>query len=71
MVHGVQNTPMHRLQPVAHVRQRASHDYAHGVIEIGVLHGIRDINRHDGAGHGLTGPVGARASVGRRHEDTF
>ena len=29
---------MHRLQPVAHVRKRSAHDYAHRVIEVGALH---------------------------------
>jgi hypothetical protein len=29
---------MHRLQAVARVGQRARHDHAHGVIEVGALH---------------------------------
>ena len=32
--HGVEDAPVHRLQPVAHIRQRARHDHAHRVIEI-------------------------------------
>ena len=35
---------MHRLQPVARIRQRARHDHAHGVIEIGALHLVEDGN---------------------------
>jgi hypothetical protein len=36
--HRVQDLAMHRLQPVADVRQRAPHDDAHGVVEIRTLH---------------------------------
>src|SRR5258708_2212101 len=35
--HAVEDAPMHGLQPVAHVGQRARYDHAHGVIEIGSL----------------------------------
>ena len=38
LVHAVQDASMHRLQPVAGVRQRARHDHAHGVIEVGAAH---------------------------------
>ncbi len=38
LVHPVQDAPVHRLQPVAGVRQRARHDHAHGVIEVGAAH---------------------------------
>jgi CheY-like chemotaxis protein len=37
-VHGVENAPLHRLEPVAHVRQGPAHDHAHGVLEVGALH---------------------------------
>ena len=47
LVHRVENAPMHRLQPVAHVRQRPADDHAHGVIEIGALHFVGDGNRAD------------------------
>ena len=33
---------MHRLQPVAHIGQRARHDHAHRVIEVGALHLLFD-----------------------------
>ena len=38
LVHGVQNTPVHRLQTVPHIRQGAAHNDTHGVFDIGVLH---------------------------------
>ena len=38
LVHAVQDAPVHRLQPVAGVRQRARHDHAHGVIEVRAAH---------------------------------
>ena len=46
-VHRIEDAPMHRLQPVAHVRQRPADDHAHGVIEIGALHFVGDGNRAD------------------------
>ncbi len=36
--HRVQHPPMHRFQSVADIGQRAADDYAHRVIEIGLLH---------------------------------
>ena len=33
---------MHRLQAVARIGQRARHDHAHGVIEVGALHLVED-----------------------------
>ena len=37
-VHREQHAAVHRFQAVAHVRQRASDDHAHGVIEVGAPH---------------------------------
>ena len=51
LVHRVQNAPMHRLQPVARIRQRARHDHAHGVIEVGAFHLVED-----GYGTNVRGP---------------
>ena len=45
LVHRVEDAPMHRLQAVARVGQRARHDHAHGVIEIAALHLLGDRNR--------------------------
>ena len=36
--HREEHPAVHRLQPVAHVRQRAPHDHAHRVIEVGAAH---------------------------------
>ncbi len=49
VIHGVENAPMDRLEPIAHIRQGARHDHAHGVIEVGVLHGAGDVDGKDGA----------------------
>ena len=38
IVHGVENAPMHRLQPVARIGQRPRHDHAHRVTQVGVAH---------------------------------
>ena len=45
LVHRIEDAAMHGLQPVAHVGQRARHDHAHGVIEIGALHLVDDRDR--------------------------
>ena len=38
VVHRHQDAPLHRLQAVAHVGNRARHDHAHRVIEVRLLH---------------------------------
>ena len=38
LVHGKEHAPVHGLEAVAHVRQGAPHDHAHGVVEIRALH---------------------------------
>jgi hypothetical protein len=43
-VHAVQNAPVHRLQSVPHVGERATDDHAHGVIEIRRAHLVFDRN---------------------------
>ena len=54
-VHRVEDAPVHGLQPVANVRQRATDDHAHGVIEIAALHFVEN---GDGLDVGrLIGPV--------------
>ena len=52
LVHRIEDAPMHRLEPVARVRQRARHDHAHGVIEVTALHLLGD---GDGANVGRAG----------------
>ena len=46
-LHGVEDAPLHRLQPVARVGQRARHDHAHRVIEVGAPHLLFDGDRRD------------------------
>ena len=38
LVHRVENAAMHGFQTVADIGQRAAHDHAHGVVEVGALH---------------------------------
>jgi hypothetical protein len=45
--HRVEDAAMHRLQAVAHIRQRARHDHAHRVIEIGTAQLVGDRNGLD------------------------
>ena len=47
LVHRVQHAPVHRLEAVAHVRERAADDHAHGVIEIGGAHLLLEPARLD------------------------
>ena len=42
LVHRVEDAPVHRLEPVARIRQRPRHDHAHGVIEVAFLHLLRN-----------------------------
>ena len=53
VVHPVEDPPVHRLEPVTNIRQRTTHDHAHGVIEIGLLDLILQIHRLSPVGHGL------------------
>ena len=45
VVHRIQNPPVHRLQPVADVGQRAPDDDRHRVVEIGALHLFFNVDR--------------------------
>jgi hypothetical protein len=42
LVHRIEDAAMHRLEAVARIRQRARHDHAHGVIEVGAFHLVED-----------------------------
>ena len=50
LLHRVEDAPVHRLQPVAHVGQRPAHDHAHRVIEVGAFHLLFDRDRADVVG---------------------
>src|SRR5215471_3905606 len=52
-LHRVEDAAVDRLQPVAHIGQRARHDYAHCVIEVGAPHLLFDRDGSDiGCGRG-------------------
>jgi hypothetical protein len=56
ILHGVQDAAVDRLEAVAHVREGAAHDHAHGVIEIGAAHLLFDRDGRDvGGGRGRCG----------------
>ena len=44
VVHGHQDAPLHGLQPVAHIGQRARDDHAHGVVQVRLAHFCFDID---------------------------
>ena len=50
LIHGIKDTPVHRLQPVAHIGQRAVDDDRHGVGNKGFLHLLLDVERIDAVG---------------------
>ncbi len=56
--HRVQHTAVHRLEAVAHLRQSAAHDHAHGVVDVAALHLVLDVDRFD--------PVAGRAARRQR-----
>jgi hypothetical protein len=49
LAHGVEDAAMDGLQAVAHVRQRARHDYAHRVVEVARLHFVFNADNSDPA----------------------
>src|SRR5712692_7488396 len=58
-VHGPEYTPVHRLQSVAHVGQRAPDDHRHGIVQIGPPHLVFDtyvlaFNRFHSSGLSVT-----------------
>ena len=55
LVHRIEDAPVHRLQSVARVRQRAGHDHAHGVIEVAALHLLGDRHRANVGGTAVRG----------------
>ena len=62
-LHRVEDAPLHGLQPVARVGQRARDDHAHGVIEVGAAHLLFDGDRGDI----VRRRRGRRRVRGRRH----
>ena len=48
-VHGVEDSPLHRLEPVTHVGQRPADDDGHRVLHVGGLHLLLEAATDDGA----------------------
>ena len=55
-IHGVEDTPLHRLKPVADVGERAARDDAQRVVEVALLRGLVEWDRVDDL-HGVAGLV--------------
>src|SRR5690606_15506448 len=56
VVHRVEHPPVHRLEAVAYVGQRAPDDDRHRVVDVGALHGGLQLDRLDAAaGAGAVG----------------
>ena len=65
--HAEQDAPVHGLEAVADVGQRARHDHAHGVIEIAALHLVRDGHGTDvAAAPACGGAAGGVSSLAKR-----
>ena len=47
LLHRVQDPPVDGLESVAHIGERPTHDYAHGVVEVGLLHLLLDVDGED------------------------
>jgi hypothetical protein len=45
VVHRVEHAAVHRLETVAHLRQRAPDDHAHGIVDVAVLHLLLNVDR--------------------------
>src|SRR2546427_13175016 len=65
IVHGVENAPVHGLQPVAYVGQRASDTPRHRIVEIRPPHLLFDI---DGLNIRGAGNAAAVSASGRRSQ---
>ncbi len=46
LVHGVQHATVRRLHAIAHVGQGATDDHRHGVVHVGLLHLVGDVDRY-------------------------
>ena len=64
IVHGVENAPVHGLQPVAYVGQRAADDHRHRIVEIRPPHLLFDIDGLNVRGAGNAAAI----SAGRRSQ---
>jgi hypothetical protein len=44
-LHAIEHPTVHRLQPIAHVRQRPADDHRHRIIDVGGAHLVLDVDR--------------------------
>ncbi len=66
LVHRVKNAPMHRLETIAHIRQRAADNHRHRVVEVRTSHLVFNVDRHQvecAAGIVTAGPI-AKGELG-------
>jgi hypothetical protein len=65
-MHGVENPPMHGLEPIANVGERTPDDDRHGVVHVGASHLVFDTNRDDMLGEvlGIHGVPGSKRRKG-------
>ena len=66
LVHRIQHAPMHRLEAVPSVGQGASHDHAHGVVEVAAPHFLFEAD-----GQSFFGERGHEAARRRRRRPKF
>ena len=45
-IHGVENAPVNGLQPIPDIGQSSAYDHTHGVIDVGGLHLLSDVNQY-------------------------
>ncbi len=45
--HRIQDAAVHRLQAIAHIRQCATHDDAHGIVKVRLSHLVFEIDGQD------------------------
>jgi len=62
---------MNRLQPVSDVRERPADDDAHGVVHVGLLHLVFDIDRDVLVRLSMQNPRSAHFYLHKRNMKTF
>ena len=58
LVHGIENSPMHRLEAVAGIGEGPTHDHTHRILQIGARHLVTEIRLDDS----IVGIAGAASS---------
>ena len=47
VIHGIENAPVYRFQPVTYIREGTRHDDTHRIVEVRALHFVFYIYRSD------------------------